>query len=61
MENTLKTLFEYNRFENNTRLSSLIEETEAHYDSELSENDLSLVSAAGSADTLLNKSAHNIF
>lgn len=54
MEKTLKSLFEYNRFENNSRLSRLINEAEARYGSKLSDEDLSFVSAAGTTENLLN-------
>ena len=42
-----KMLFDYQRFEKNQRLEELIRETESRYAKELSEEDLSLVSAAG--------------
>lgn len=47
MEKKLKKLFDYQRFEKNQRLEELIRETESRYAKELSEEDLSLVSAAG--------------
>lgn len=47
MENKLKKLFDYQRFEQNDKLEKLIHETESRYAKELSEEDLSLVSAAG--------------
>ena len=47
MEKKLKKLFDYQRFEQNTKLEKLIQETENRYAKELSEEDLSLVSAAG--------------
>lgn len=43
----LKQLFEYQKFENNGRLAGLIAETEARYGSELSEDSLDFVNAAG--------------
>ena len=47
MEKKLKKLFDYQRFEQNAKLEKLIQETESRYEKELSEEDLSLVSAAG--------------
>ena len=47
MDKKLKMLFDYQRFEKNQRLEELIRETESRYAKELSEEDLSLVSAAG--------------
>ena len=42
-------LFEYQKFERNPELQSLIDETEARYSGELSDDELSLVAAAGDA------------
>lgn len=50
MEGKLRGLFEYNRFSGNARLSKLIEETDSRYGTELSDNDLLLVNAAGEPD-----------
>ena len=47
MNKKLKMLFDYQRFEQNEKLEKLIQETESRYAKELSEEDLSLVSAAG--------------
>lgn len=47
MENKLKSLFEYQKFEQNSRLAKLIAETEARQTVELSDEDLELVAAAG--------------
>lgn len=47
MEKKLKSLFEYQRFENNPRLAKLIAETEARYADALSDDDLLYVNAAG--------------
>lgn len=47
MEKKLKKLFDYQRFEKNERLEKIIEETESRYAQELSDDDLSLVNAAG--------------
>ena len=47
MEKKLKKLFDYQRFEKNERLEKIIKETESRYAAELSDDDLSLVNAAG--------------
>ena len=47
MENKLKRLFEYQKFEQNERLAKLIAETEARQAAEISDDDLELVAAAG--------------
>ncbi len=47
MEKKLKALFDFQRFAGDPRLSRLIEETEERSEKELSDDDLSLVSAAG--------------
>ena len=47
MEKKLKKLFDYQRFEKNEKLEKLIRDTESRYATELSDDDLSLVSAAG--------------
>lgn len=51
MENKLKALFDYQRFEKNERLERLIRETENGYAAEISDDDLSLVNAAGEPAT----------
>ncbi len=50
MEKKLKRLFDYQRFEKNERLEKLIHETESRYAKELSDDDLSLVNAAGETE-----------
>lgn len=50
MENKLRKLFDYQRFENNPRLAKLIEETEARSAQYLSDEDLFFVNAAGEVD-----------
>ena len=55
VEKKLKKLFDYQRFEQNEKLEKLIQETESRYTKELSEEDLSLVTAAGDI-IALNKS-----
>lgn len=47
MENKLKKLFDFQRFEQNEKLGKLIQETESLYANELSDDDLFLVNAAG--------------
>lgn len=47
MEKKLKSLFDYQRFEQNARLNKLISETENRYARELSDDDLAMVAAAG--------------
>ena len=48
MKSKLQSLFDYQRFENNERLAAMIADTESRYAvSELSDEDLSLVNAAG--------------
>ena len=50
LENKLKKLFDYQHFENNSRLSELISETESRYAAELSDDELFMVSAAGEVE-----------
>lgn len=47
MENKLKSLFEYQKFEGNSRLAAIIADTESRLGSEISDDDLFMVSAAG--------------
>ena len=47
MEQKLKKLFDYQRFAQNEKLAKLIQDTENRYAAELSDDDLSFVSAAG--------------
>ena len=47
MEKILKKLLDYQRFEQNEKLGKLIRETESRFIRELSDEDLSLVNAAG--------------
>ena len=55
MENELKKLFDYQRFEKNARLETLIRETEDRYAAELSDEELTIVSAAGEMPAELEK------
>ena len=43
----LETLFDFQKFEHNTKLDQMIRETENRYGTELSDEDLFFVSAAG--------------
>lgn len=47
MENKLKKLFEYQKFEKSAKLDALIEEVHSRYGEALSDDDLELVAAAG--------------
>lgn len=48
MESKLKSLFEYQKFENNSRLQNLIQDSLSRYEGvELSDDDLEFVNAAG--------------
>ena len=47
IENKLKKLFDYQRFEQNESLQAIISETESYYNRELSDDDLFFVNAAG--------------
>lgn len=49
-EKILKILFDYQRFEGNEKLKDMIAETEARYQDELSDDELELVSAAGTSE-----------
>ena len=46
-ENTLKQLFEYQKFEKNSRLAAMIADTESRYNRALNDDDLFFVAAAG--------------
>lgn len=47
MEQKLKRLFDYQRFQKNPRLEAMLSEAEGRYDHAVSDDDLELVSAAG--------------
>ncbi|MBQ0097881.1 MAG: hypothetical protein KBS62_02955 [Oscillospiraceae bacterium] len=53
MEEKLKRLFDFQKFEKNEKLSALIEETQKRYAEELSEEDLEQICAAGDIASLL--------
>ncbi len=50
MEDKLKNLFDFQRFERNDKLEKLIQETENRYARELSDDQLFLVNAAGEVE-----------
>lgn len=47
IEKNLKSLFEFQKFEKNSRLEKIISETENRYATNLSDSDVSNVAAAG--------------
>lgn len=47
IEKKLKSLFEFQKFEKNSRMEKIISETESRYASELSDNDVANIAAAG--------------
>lgn len=49
MERKLRALFDYQKFEGNSALAAVIDETEARYARALDDDDLSMVAAAGEA------------
>lgn len=55
MEEWLKRLFDFQRFEGNERLAALIERAEERYGHILSDEDLEWVSAAGDLDARQTK------
>lgn len=52
MEKILEKLFDYQHFENNEKLEKLIRKTSDRYTAQLSEDELSLVNAAGDASII---------
>ena len=48
MENKIKALFEFQRFSGNKRLEAMINAAESRYQNELSDEEVEIVSAAGS-------------
>lgn len=51
MEHTLKKLFDFQKFEGNSRLAAMLADTESRY-AGLSDDDLEMVSAAGEHNPL---------
>ncbi len=50
MENKLKALFDFQKFQGNTRLANMIVKAEQSLNSELNDDELSFVAAAGETD-----------
>lgn len=50
----LEKLFDFQKFENNSRLAKLIAETESRYSKALSDDDLDMVNAAGVPEIFQN-------
>lgn len=48
MENKIKALFEFQKFSGNKRLEAMINDAESRYRNELSDDEVEIVSAAGS-------------
>lgn len=59
MENKLKNLFEFQRFEKNSQLQALIDDTHSRAAQALSDDDLDFVNAAGEIDTMLAEKKDN--
>lgn len=59
MDKKLKTLFDYQKFEKNKKLEHLIIETENRYSKELTDDEISIVSAAGEPLSKINKNKDN--
>lgn len=59
MEQKLKRLFDYQKFQRNSRLEAMLLEAEERYQSSLSDEDLELVSAAG--EQMIVEMAVNLF
>ncbi len=56
MERTLKRIFDYQRFENNTMLQQVIDDVHSRYAArELSLDEMNFVAAAGTPDQKKNK------
>ena len=56
MKNTIKNLFDFQKFTANKNLAQLIEKTELKYKRELSDDDLAFVNAAGDANAVMRSS-----
>ena len=55
MERKLFQAFDRQRFQQNARLASIIGDMESRYARALSDNDLEMVSAAGTADPVMDE------
>ncbi|MBD5549099.1 MAG: hypothetical protein HDQ97_17215 [Lachnospiraceae bacterium] len=58
-EQYLKQLLDYQRFEGNSRLFTLIADTQARYGSALHDEEMEFVSAAGEIGSLPQKEEHH--
>lgn len=54
MEQKLKRLFDYQKFQKNSRLEAMLSEAEGRYEDGLSDETLELVSAAGDSQLMLH-------
>ena len=59
-ENKLKKLFDYQSFENSAALKKIIESTESRYGTELDDDELSAVAAAGAVKDPAKKIMGNV-
>lgn len=59
MDKKLKALFDYQKFKANKKLERLIIETENRFPKELSDNEISIVSAAGEPLAKMKNSEDN--
>ena len=58
MEGKLKALFDYQKFEPNSKLDKLIKDVESRYsldDMMMSDDELGMLNAAGNVDTLMQR------
>lgn len=54
MEQKLKRMFDYQKFQKNSRLEAMLAEAEGRYEGSLSDDALELVSAAGDSRLMLH-------
>ncbi|MBO4902788.1 MAG: hypothetical protein J5518_08340 [Lachnospiraceae bacterium] len=59
MENKLRELFEFQKFEQNQKLNKVIQDTESRYPQELTEDELEMVAAAGKPEMMLHSLKKN--
>ena len=60
MENKLARLFDYQKFAPNDKLSAIIKDVESRYSADievLSDDELSMLNAAGSVDSLMKRTS----
>lgn len=60
MEKKLQSMFAYQKFAQNPRLSKLIAQTEERYARELNDDDLWMVNAAGVPEQYAAENKHNM-